>query len=83
MATGTLALAASAALDPRLAWAGTIRQTADQLVLATPAPRKHGAFLPNYTSTAEEDNRRALHSLHSTAEPDAAASRLHPETQLL
>ena len=35
MAAATLAVAASAALDPRPPWSGTIRQATDQLVLAT------------------------------------------------
>ena len=74
MAAATLGVAASAALDPRLAWAGTIRQTADQLVLATPAPRKHGAFLPNYTSTTEEEDRRALRSRRSDRGSPAGGS---------
>ena len=35
MAAATLGVAASAALDPRPPWSGTIRQATDQLVLAT------------------------------------------------
>ena len=35
MAAATLGLAASAALEPRPPWSGTIRQATDQLVLAT------------------------------------------------
>ena len=82
MAASTLAVTASAAVDPRPC-AGTIRQATNQLALATPPPRSHGAVLPNYTSTAEAENRLAQDSRHSTAQPHASASRPLPEPQML
>ena len=58
MAAGTLAVAASPALDPRWSWAGTIRQATNQLALATPPPRRHVALMPNYL--VEEDLARGI-----------------------